>query len=101
MQDISDLSKEDLESFKELINTRLNELKYDEVKNTVKNLPNLINLKDINEVHSVRILSERFMLFDTLKHMREVEHMLIGKEIKGYTLKQVGEAFEFFKKIFN
>lgn len=91
--------KSKLENDIKIINSELQNLKWIEHQENIKKLTNIIDKNDYNQILYTEILTLRFMLFDVSESMRELRKKLLPKSIKpGYSLRQIGAAFEFYNK---
>lgn len=95
------LSKDELLIEKDKIEKRLKDIRWNECIDNVKSLPNIIDVNNFENLLYTRILSNRFMLFDISAKMVELEKELTGDIKKGFSLNEIGKAFEFYSSKFN
>ena len=92
--------KSNLENDIKIINSELKKLEWNDIQENIKKLPNIIDKNDVNQILYSEILGSRFMVFDVSKYMRELRKKLLGTIKNGYSLTQIGYAFEFYDKKF-
>ena len=86
-------------SYVNLINSlpQQQRLTWDLCIDIVKEKSKTIDVTDFNQVVYTKLVSSRFMLFDITRKMNDLEKKFNnGEKSKGYSLKQIEDAFIFY-----